>query len=274
MFGSIVVAMVVCAAGGLQLQEDPKPVNDEPTSRDLPLHHPHLDALKTAASSFPCRSEECFQFEEKVEALNRELMSKHPRTGFEGNTDQPGVAVQQTQYIEWAHTRGAKTFCETGFNAGHSALVFLSESSAHVFEFDLGTHAYGRTAQSFLERQYPGRLNVSWGDSRDTIPAFAKAHPDIKCDIIIVDGGHMDDVAKADLTNFAKMAAAGHLLVIDDAPCDADFCMGPTNQWRALKSQGCITTEKQHQLSPRRGFTFGTYTPCPLWPDMVPGRAV
>jgi len=82
-------------------------------------------------------------------------------------------------------------------------------------------------------------LNLTWGDSRLTIPAFAEAHPDIKCDIVMVDGGHSASVAKADLMNFAKMAAPGHLLVIDDTPCAAGWCIGPTESWNALEAEGC-----------------------------------
>jgi len=84
-------------------------------------------------------------------------MSKHAGEGFEGNTDNPDVdvAAQQQQYVSWAQTRGAKTYCETGFNAGHNALAWLSESDAHLYEFDLGSHAYSQNAESFLHLLYP-----------------------------------------------------------------------------------------------------------------------
>jgi len=210
---------------------------------------------------------------EHLDKLNERLMSRHPGELFEGNTDNDEVAVQQQQYIQWAQTTGAKKYCETGFNAGHSALVWLSESDAQVYEFDLGSHAYGASAESFLQEQFPNRLNVTWGDSTETIPEFSRAHPDIKCDVVVVDGGHSNVVAKADLMNFAKMAAPGHLLVIDDTPCDGGACPGPREEWKALLDEGCVSTHKEVSMSTTRGYTYGIYTPCPLWPDMAPGRA-
>lgn len=184
----------------------------------------------------------------------------------EGNTDDHEVEKQQQFYIGLARTlRANQTFCETGFNGGHSALVFLAYSQATVYEFDLGQHDYGKIAEQFLQRQYPGRLHVTWGDSTQTLLKFHERLPKVMCDILIVDGGHQNEVAKADLTNFAHMAAPGHVLVVDDTPCHAEYCEGPNLQWSRFEKAGCLETTKRVSLSNARGFTFGRYLPCPLW---------
>ena len=52
------------------------------------------------------------------------------------------------------------------------------------------------------------------------MPQFRDSHPDILCDIVIVDGGHYDDVPYADIMNFFHMVDASkpNLLIVDDFP--------------------------------------------------------
>lgn len=188
---------------------------------------------------------------------------------LEGHSDDHGALIKQTnQYDQWAADDSVKTICETGFNAGHSAARFLSQSKARVYEFDLGDHDYAKTAEAFLTDKFPGRLKVTWGDSTQTLPQFHKENPDIKCDIVIVDGGHLLPVALADLKNFAPMASPRHVLAIDDTPCQEDFCKGPSASWQGLLQQGCIEETGSVSMGASRGFKYGRYAPCPQWPNM------
>ena len=81
-----------------------------------------------------------------------------------------------------------KTICEVGFNAGHSALRWLTHSSAkaaflsmlvhrlhlkwfdglelEVLSFDLGDHPYSRPAAMWLASQFPEKLRCKI-DQRD-----------------------------------------------------------------------------------------------------------
>lgn len=187
----------------------------------------------------------------------------------EGHTEEEGKLKKQTdQYDKLALDADIKTICETGFNGGHSAARFLSQSEAHLYEFDLGAHDYAKTAETFLMGRFPSRLQVTWGDSTKTLPEFRAAHPDIKCDLVIVDGGHDQAVADADLKNFASMASSSHYLLIDDTPCNAGWCQGPTQAWVGLVQQGCIKESMRFAMGETRGFTQGRYTPCPLWPNL------
>jgi len=178
----------------------------------------------------------------------------------EGNTNEEKVIQQAETYSDMAEQGALKTVCETGFNAGHSALRFLTLSKAQVYEFDLGAHKYAHISADFLTQSFPGRLNVTFGDSTQTVPAFHKANPGVKCDLAIVDGGHSYEVAMADLASFNKMVRANHVLVMDDTPCKATWCQGPNEAWKDMKRRGCITETRSVPMGRKRGFVIGKYT--------------
>ena len=47
--------------------------------------------------------------------------------------------------------------CEIGFNAGHSALVWLlGHTNSTLLSFDLGYHPYTRIAAAYLMKRYGG----------------------------------------------------------------------------------------------------------------------
>jgi len=199
----------------------------------------------------------------------QDALKKAGQEVTEGHTEDEGpLKIQTDQYDQWATDVAIKTICETGFNAGHSAARFLSDGNAKVYEFDFGSHAYAHTAEAFLTAKFPDRLKVTWGDSMKTLPQFHIENPDIKCDLVSVDGGHSFEVADADLRNFAQMASSKHFLVIDDTPCETWSCEGPMQAWKNLVQQGCIKELRQVNMGTNRGFTTGQYTPCPsLWPN-------
>lgn len=158
-----------------------------------------------------------------------------------------------------------KTICESGFNAGHGSLRWLEHSAfrqAKVFSFDLGgVHPYGPKAAEFLAAQFPGRLLVTWGDSRVTVPTFAQQHPEVKCDIIYLDGGHDPGVAMADLKNFMLMANPSHnIVLIDDTPCSSAFCQGPYMAWQEMVQAGLILPLNTVMMDGgKRGYSVGKY---------------
>lgn len=212
-------------------------------------------------SSFPNEDALMHELEESIKLAGQHIT--------EGHTEDHGILQQQTDlYDRWANNVAVKTVCETGFNAGHSSARFLAQSAAQVYQFDLGAHDYGKTANAFLTAKFPGRLFVTWGDSMYTLPQFHANHPGIKCDVVIVDGGHEVANAGSDLKNFAPMASKNHILAIDDTPCSADWCWGPTRAWKTLKQHGCIKELSSVRMGATRGFSTGHFTPCHLWPTL------
>ena len=130
-----------------------------------------------------------------------------------------GVLSHQSRLFHWLAGRPwVNTICETGFNAGHGTLQWLTGSDhAHVYSFDIGTHFYTHPMADYLNSTFPGRLHLTFGDSTETLPRFAASHPEVKCDVILVDGGHSHRVASGDLTNFRKLVnVERNVLVLDD----------------------------------------------------------
>eukprot|EP01035_Chromulina_nebulosa_P032355 gene32355-43223_t len=83
-----------------------------------------------------------------------------------------------------AMTPGVKTICEVGFNAGHSAGVFLlSNPSAKLISFDLGTLAWTKSQVEYLKHLFPNRLTFVEGNSQVAIKEYAAKNPEIKCDL-------------------------------------------------------------------------------------------
>jgi len=162
-------------------------------------------------------------------------------------------------YDALARDESIQTICETGFNAGDSAMRFLAQSNATLYEFDLGRYDYSLAAANFTKDNFPGRFHITWGDSSVTVPAFHKAHPEVKCDLVIVDGGHSYDIALADLTNFMSMAAEKHVLFLDDTPCSKEYCIGVNRAWGKLLNEGCVVEDKVVSVSEWYGFRKGAY---------------
>jgi len=184
-----------------------------------------------------------------------------------------------------------KTICETGFNGGHGTLRWLLHSNpqAHVYSFDIGQHGYSRPAATYLEKTFPGRHTATWGDSTQTLPVFRLQNPEVKCNLIFVDGGHDYPVAVADLQNFMPMADPDYnIVMIDDVYCGMSYCQGPNVAWVEMVQQGLIMqTAVDTEPGGARGFALGSYrvgkpvpaspviaqtVPVPAWMTLAPFR--
>eukprot|EP01012_Entosiphon_sulcatum_P001138 TRINITY_DN10207_c0_g1_i1.p1 TRINITY_DN10207_c0_g1~~TRINITY_DN10207_c0_g1_i1.p1 ORF type:complete len:271 (+),score=32.54 TRINITY_DN10207_c0_g1_i1:23-814(+) len=141
----------------------------------------------------------------------------------EGSID--AVPFQVCFYTRFMELLDNPVVCETGFNLGLSSSLWLGANrNSTVYSFDLGRHSYGRRAAAFLNSVFQNRLTVTWGDSSKTISQFRRAHPNVKCDVISVDGGHLIANAYGDLVGFAR--PDWHVGFFDDTPCRQRMCMG------------------------------------------------
>lgn len=130
---------------------------------------------------------------------------------------------------------------EIGFNAGHSSYLFLSSRpDVRVVSFDLGDHDYVGLAKGLIDRRFPGRHELVLGDSRTTVPAFAREHPDRRFDLAFIDGGHDYEVAKADIANCRALATPKTIVLMDDLDPSKSYGVGPVRAWTEAIADGMV----------------------------------
>ncbi|ELU04771.1 hypothetical protein CAPTEDRAFT_186058 [Capitella teleta] len=199
------------------------------------------------------------RYKEAVDA-HKEALNKALEGGvrLEGHSGQ--IQEQQMVYVKLAQLPFVRTICETGFNAGHSTLIWLaSRNGTKVYSFDLGNHKYAKKMAEHLQSKYPGRLTVTWGDSTKSLPEFRKSHPEVKCDLLIVDGGHSVPIATADFVNLRKMANAGNLVVFDDYPTKRGNGKRLASVWESQVRSGTLAEQYACEKGEVRGFALGHF---------------
>ncbi len=141
---------------------------------------------------------------------------------------------------------GARFIGETGFNMGFSSCAFLGVvSKTEVVSFDTGYREYVQSAKESIDRKFPGRHTLIYGDSKETLPKFLKDHPDFRFDYVFIDGGHDYKTAKADIVNFRKLSSVKTIVIMDDLVPWLPWGVGPTKAWKEAVDEGLIS---QNQL--------------------------
>ena len=167
------------------------------------------------------------------------------------------IVYQVMRLRELITKSSPKSIMEIGFNAGHSALLFLSITppETKVVSFDLGEYAYVFAAKRYIDSVFPGRHTLVTGDSTVTIPKYEEqvAHrmknphtaPPLSFDFIFIDGGHQQDIPLKDILNSQRLAAGPHTIVAIDDICrisgrHAHYTVEPTKAWEQMISAGVV----------------------------------
>lgn len=157
----------------------------------------------------------------------------HGSFGIFGESTLDKVRLFRSTVCEAGHK--ARTICELGFNAGHSALMFLLLApKARVLSFDLGDIPWARWSAALLNATHGHRFTYIMGSSLATVPAYAAANPGTRCDVVFIDGAKDYAIRKADLKNFRRLADAGARLLFDEV-CGEDCVRGQN------RSKYCLT---------------------------------
>jgi hypothetical protein len=141
----------------------------------------------------------------------------------------------------WRAVRFKERLLEVGVNAGHSALLALSANPRlEYYGVDIMAHAYTAECVDFLKGEFPGRVHLFTGDSRDVLPWLVSRRAELAFDIFHVDGGHTDDVTRADMGNCIRIASGerGRHILLDDVHASWIF-----DVYCEFVSRGDLTTE-------------------------------
>lgn len=121
---------------------------------------------------------------------------------FEGS-----ASPEELNYLmELTKRYNARLIGEIGFNAGFSSFAFLSaDPKIKVVSFDIGEHNYVKLAKKYIDKKFPGRHTLIYGDSTETVPKFAQENKGFYFDLVFIDGGHDYEVAKSDILNVKQL---------------------------------------------------------------------
>ena len=179
-----------------------------------------------------------------VKAMKRQIRRTlwfRGRPPLEGST-----SPEELLYLaNTARRTGAKLIGEIGFNAGFSTTAFLNANpDSRVVSFDLVEHGYTRVAKKIVDEKFPGRHTLIGGDSTKTVPDFAEKNPDVKFDLVFIDGGHSYEVAMADILNMRKLCTGATAVVIDDLTPWLKWGIGPAKAWNDAIEQGLVRQDE------------------------------
>ena len=152
---------------------------------------------------------------------------------------------------------------EIGFNAGHSAELFLSSNkNINLVSFDIGKHKYVNLGKEFIDKTYPNRHTLIIGNSLSTVPEYFKKE-NKKFDLIFIDGGHNYNVAKGDILNCKNLAHDKTIVVMDDTINNKNWLkgwnIGPNRAWKEAKDSNMIKEIGTIDFERGRGQSWGYY---------------
>jgi len=153
---------------------------------------------------------------------------------------------------------------EIGFNAGHSAEIFLKNNKdLTLVSFDLGKHPYVKVAKEYIDSVYPNRHTLILGNSKITVPRFISNNKDKKFDVIFIDGGHQYCIVKQDLNNCLHLAHKDTIVILDDTiytyGWEKQWTIGPSRIWGEHLRQKKITELRRIDYDIGRGMSWGKY---------------
>lgn len=198
-------------------------------------------------------------------SLNNYLIDKGFKLiNIEGNSEENQVQTDDLIKLISNPIRPLNVM-EIGFNAGHSADIFLKHNPyVNLISFDNNYHNYVMTAKEYIDKTYPNRHTLILGDSRITVPEFIKNNNGTKFDIIFIDGSHDYNIVKQDIENCYKLAHKDTIVIMDDTMYidywRQNWNIGPTKIWTEYILSNKIIDVYKRDYEIGKGMSWGKYS--------------
>ena len=147
--------------------------------------------------------------------------------GKRGCIDGFVLPEQAEKYYDWTTDWAAPdspTLCETGFNAGHSAVTFLlAKPGLKMNSFDLFIQAYSPACYEYIRAVFgEDRMTVHKGDSHKSLGKLGKVPSDsrLHCDAVSVDGAHSFSACLKDVEGLGNLIFKKNTPILMDDTAD------------------------------------------------------
>ena len=172
---------------------------------------------------------------------------------------------QQNKKIIYFNIKKNLNVLEIGFNAGHSAELFLyGNANSSVTSVDIGYWYYCKFGATYLTKKYPGRIKNIFKDSLLALNDNSFIDNGEMFDFIYIDENHTYEYALNDILNCKKFSKPSTILVLDDVVIDETYRTNsnrePTKVWKELVSKNYISEiDYAHFKDINRGVAVGKY---------------
>jgi lipopolysaccharide biosynthesis glycosyltransferase len=145
---------------------------------------------------------------------------------------------------------GGLTFCEIGFNVGHSATTFLAGATAaganisRFIAFDKVESISVEQGFTAVKAAFPSTsFELVKGASENTVVPWAAERPNFICDVAHIDGAHAGGGPLRDWNALQPLFRRDgfSIVVFDDCHCGGQvewWCLEPTSTWDDIVARG------------------------------------
>lgn len=177
--------------------------------------------------------------------------------------------VQLRRMMQIVRQPNVSTYCEVGMNGAHSTVaMLLANERAHAHVFDLMRWNYSQPVAALLRATFRERFSLSEGYSHDTLPPWierARQNKSIRCDMLLVDGGHNLATARNDLQLLRDAATPGAKVIVDDINVEPGAALFGLEKQGALSVQELYKFKKRTEHNPCQRKPKGRTFPCKDW---------
>lgn len=153
----------------------------------------------------------------------------------EGNCNQ---IVQQTADLMQL-CENCKNILVIGFNTGYTTETFLLCSLAVVYSISINNQIYVEASKQYLDRKFPGRHKLIFGDSKVILPALNALDSSLKFDLIFIDSESAYESVCSDIINSKMFAHENSIVLLNNVLIGPNTLSqnneGPSKVWSEIQ---------------------------------------